>query len=140
MQATSQAVKVFDIAEGDHGAANASKSSALPLSLKGSGRQPWAEVHHKGAAGDPKSQSTFHCRGADRSRQPVGARASVGLLGPAPASVLSVARWNGPGIEAAIPATMGSPNDAAAIVIVIKDMATTSTSITMRFEKCFVMS
>lgn len=35
---------------------------------------------------------------------------------------------------------MGSPNDVAAIVIVIKDMATTSTSITMRFEKCFVMS
>jgi len=35
---------------------------------------------------------------------------------------------------------MGSPNDAAAIVMIIKDMATTSTSITMRFEKCFVMS
>jgi len=134
--------EIFDRAEGDHGAANASHRP-LALSVKPQGQRvggPGRRIHRKGAAGGPKSQSTFHCRGADRTRQSVGARASVGLLGPAPASVLSVAKRNGPGIEAAIPATMGAPNDVAAIVIVIKDMATTSTSITMRFEKCFVMS
>jgi len=91
---------IFDRLEVDQGAANASKSSACPFrkASRAAVSGPWAGIHRKGTAGEPKSQSTFHCRGADRSRQPVGARASAALLGPAPASVLSVARWNGPGI------------------------------------------
>jgi|GEM_PF-5740037 len=39
-----------------------------------------------------------------------------------------------------MPDKMGSPNEVAAIVIVTTDMTTTNTSVTMRFEKCFVMS
>ncbi|MBB4392214.1 hypothetical protein GGD62_001282 [Bradyrhizobium sp. ERR14] len=49
-------------------------------------------IHRVGAAGGAKSSSAFHWKGADRSRQPVCARASFGLLGPAPASILSDAR------------------------------------------------
>ena len=93
-----------------------------------------------GAAGGRKSQSTFHCRGAERSRQFGCAWASFGLLGSAVASVLSITRSNGVGIEAAMPARMGSlMMDVAAIVITATDTRTTSTSVTMRLEKCFVM-
>jgi hypothetical protein len=62
------------------------------------------------------------------------------LLGAAAAIVISGARWNGPGIEAAMPVTMGSPSDVAPIVIVTKDVTAISTWVTMRFEKCLVMS
>jgi hypothetical protein len=34
---------------------------------------------------------------------------------------------------------MGSPMDVAAIVIITTDTKTTSTSVMMRLEKCFVM-
>jgi hypothetical protein len=91
------------------------------------------------AAGGRKSQSTFHCRGAERSRQFGCAWASFGLLSSAVASVLSITRWNEVGIEAAMPARMGSLRDVAAIVIIATDTRTTSTSVTMRLEKCFVM-
>jgi hypothetical protein len=61
------------------------------------------------------------------------------VLGSAVASVLSIAKWNGLGIEAAMPARMGSLKDVAAIVIITTDTKTTSTSVMMRLEKCFVM-
>jgi hypothetical protein len=96
-------------------------------------------IRQPGATGGRKSQSTFHCRGAERSRQLGCAWARFGFLGSAVASVLSIARWNGPGIEAAMPARMGSLMDVAAIVITARDTRTASTSVMMRLETCFVM-
>jgi len=100
------------------------------------GRQPrrlasLASPHHPRAAGGRKSQSTFHCRGAERSRQLGCARGRLSLLGSAVASVLTIARSNGVGIEAAMRARMGSPKNVTAIVIITTDTRTTSTSVMM---------
>lgn len=108
------------------------------------GRQPrrlasLASPHHPRAAGGRKILSTFHCRGAERSRQVGCARGRLGLLGSAVASVLTIARSNGVGIEAAMRARMGSPKNVTAIVIITTDTRTTSTSVMIRLEKCFVM-
>jgi hypothetical protein len=98
-------------------------------------------IRQPGAAGGRKSQSTFHCGGEERSRQFGCPWISFGLLGSAVASFLSITRSNGVGIEAAMPARMGSlMMDVAAIVITATDnRTTTSTSVTMCLEKCFVM-
>ncbi|WP_256470315.1 hypothetical protein [Bradyrhizobium sp. 157] len=42
-------------------------------------------------------------------------------------------------MEAAMPAKMGSLMDVVAIVIIATDTKTTSTSVMMRLENCFVM-
>jgi hypothetical protein len=61
------------------------------------------------------------------------------VLGSAVASVLSIARLNEPGIEAAMAARTGSFKDVAAIVIITRDTRTMSTSVMMRLEEQFVM-
>jgi hypothetical protein len=96
-------------------------------------------IRQPGAAGDRSGQSTFHCSGTERSLHLGCAWESFGVLGSAAASLLSIARWNGPGIEAAMPDRMGSPKNVAAIVIITTDTRTMSTSLTMRLENCFVI-
>jgi hypothetical protein len=96
-------------------------------------------IRQPGAAGGRNSQSTFHCRGAERSLHLGCAWESFGVLGSAAASLFSIARWNGPGIEAAMPDRMGSPKNVAAIVIITTDTRTMSTSLRMRLENCFVI-
>jgi hypothetical protein len=63
--------------------------------------------------------------------------ASLAVLGSAVAIVLSIAKWNG--MEAAMPARMGSLKDVAAIVIITTDTRIVSTSVLMCLENCFVM-
>jgi hypothetical protein len=90
--------------------------------------------------GQPEKPVDVPLQRSARRRHLGRAGASFGVLGSAAAIGLSIARWNGIGLEAAMPAKMGSLIDAAAIVIITEDIKTTSTSIMMRLGNCFVIT